>query len=512
MIVIVLAAGRGTRMGDIHLPKALLPYKGRAVLDHIFKAWPDGSSFVIAHPEGDSRIKDYVESMYPYNTFVSYVSVPETLISTGPIGTLAWCLQEMAAPAPIGVTVADGVYGKVVVGSPPAKVTLYCEPKPGQHQDYLCVWPPENGFPFTPTEEIFEKTADCPEDSTCWSGVMVAHDVLALRKTLGLVLEQEKPSGAEFSYRDFFLAYGKHAIDLQPLRFVDLGTKEKFEAAQVFEGADYSKPDQVTYVGSTVVKRFRDVDTAQAFVDRHASLVHHGAGWVVPHKVRRLGEFVSYPFVKGSPVEKISDYDFGILLSRLRTHLWGLDLRDSESSSSYFLYAAKTRERVIKYLLEHPEKALPGQPRWTDKLQTAFWSTCDPAKVCPIHGDLTLDNIVLESGVSRFTLIDWRPMVSTSATAFGDIHYDLAKLWVSILIDIHAIKTTGLVDGKLPTHANSVGLQEVLYGFCSKLGIRYTTVVRYGVLLMAAMCGVHKDPLATALYDRSLELSNIVVS
>ena len=57
------------------------------------------------------------------------------------------------------------------------------------------------------------------------------------------------------------------------------------------------------------------------------------------------------------------------------------------------------------------------------------------------HGDLQFDNIIYQEnfGFGDFKLIDWRQSFGHS-TEYGDIYYDLAKLYGGLLISYYDIK------------------------------------------------------------------------
>ena len=56
-----------------------------------------------------------------------------------------------------------------------------------------------------------------------------------------------------------------------------------------------------------------------------------------------------------------------------------------------------------------------------------------------IHGDLQFDNVIISES-SEFKVIDWRHEFG-SIVEYGDIYYDLAKLYGGFIIDYSKIKT-----------------------------------------------------------------------
>ena len=56
-----------------------------------------------------------------------------------------------------------------------------------------------------------------------------------------------------------------------------------------------------------------------------------------------------------------------------------------------------------------------------------------------IHGDLQFDNIIYNKKLNKFILIDWRQDFA-GQIEFGDLYYDIAKLYGGILLNYDYIK------------------------------------------------------------------------
>jgi hypothetical protein len=56
-----------------------------------------------------------------------------------------------------------------------------------------------------------------------------------------------------------------------------------------------------------------------------------------------------------------------------------------------------------------------------------------------IHGDLQFDNIIINQDSEDFMLIDWRQDFANESE-FGDIYYDIAKLYGGIILNYDLIK------------------------------------------------------------------------
>ena len=67
-------------------------------------------------------------------------------------------------------------------------------------------------------------------------------------------------------------------------------------------------------------------------------------------------------------------------------------------------------------------------------LQSIPWKELFHGIPCFIHGDLQFQNILFNKRSKKFLLIDWRQDFAGNVK-FGDLYYDLAKLYGGILMN-----------------------------------------------------------------------------
>ena len=67
------------------------------------------------------------------------------------------------------------------------------------------------------------------------------------------------------------------------------------------------------------------------------------------------------------------------------------------------------------------------------------WDYLCNGKATFIHGDLNFDNVLYDDFKNNFLLIDWRQDFA-GELEFGDIYYDLAKIYGGILLNYDCIK------------------------------------------------------------------------
>ena len=76
MKICILAAGKGTRMGEYgeKINKSLLPIRNKAIISHIIDSFLDSDEFVIALGYRGYQVKEYLSMAHPERKF-QYVDV-----------------------------------------------------------------------------------------------------------------------------------------------------------------------------------------------------------------------------------------------------------------------------------------------------------------------------------------------------------------------------------------------------------------------------------------------------
>jgi hypothetical protein len=294
--------------------------------------------------------------------------------------------------------------------------------------------------------------------------------------------------------------------------FVDLGTSDKYNAATKEQNV-WAKSDLITYTDARtdrVVKFFKSLEHASGFYRRGIGLRD---SIYVPEGLAQHKNFVSYVRAPGTSVFSLDTQVLRTLLNDLytilwksqRTTFWVLPQEKIPKVTLLNLFADKTKERLEMF----HQKTGVNVDAWMSLLEQPMWRTPLYTKTGKIHGDLTLDNIIYDPVADSFTFIDWRPATCTEhGSVYGDVYYDLAKLWLSLYLDLNATRRLGTGE---PVVRGDVNLLTTFQAWC-KLNafgdvFDYDTIVRQAILLMAAMSGVHSEPTASGFYDLSFKLA-----
>jgi hypothetical protein len=529
MDVFILAAGKGKRMANTlwpEVPKCLLPYKGKAILAHIidsFLNWKEDSPtwlsgppvFYVAVPVGDKLISSYVLSTYGSVLDIRFVEVKDT--GAGPINSFMELAMFRDTSDPFVVTVSDCVMDLGYRQFLTEGNFLGCSKVPeSQQTDYLNIVMRPTSRP----EYVEKQKVPDPDTSFAWSGLAFIHDARHYIKHAADMLDEfDSDAGSEVSYTALFSTFkvpgSVHPLQFFHQDFLDLGTSDKYNEATKAQNV-WAKGDQITYPDSPtgrVVKYFKDHSTAANFVARGTEL---RKSLYLPTSLTQNTNFVSYVRAPGESIRVPTTKQLIDLLNDLYTSLW----REPSNSEWVLLqerkpkvtplglFSEKTKERLIQFCTNTGTNI----DAWLTLLDDPKWATFSHTKLGRIHGDLTLDNIVQDPASETYTFIDWRPSTCTEpGSPYGDVYYDLAKLWLSIYLDLAATRELGT--GVLVIRWD-LNLLVTFQAWC-KLNtfddvFDYETIVRQAILLMAAMSGVHTEPVASGFFNLSLRLAHHV--
>jgi hypothetical protein len=526
MDVFILAAGSGKRMANTlwpDVPKCLLPYNGKAILAHTidsFLNWGDDAPkwlpgapvFYVAVPAGDTLISSYVQATYGTALNFHFVEVENT--GAGPLNSFLELALFRSSNDPFVVTVSDSIM------DPGFRHFLakgnylgYAKVPAEQQTDYLNIVRRLISYP----EYVEKQRVPDTSASFAWSGMALVSDAhWYIQHAANLLDAFEADSGTEVSYAAFFSTF-KVSGGVEPLRFfhqnfLDLGTADKYNEATKSQNV-WAKSDQITYPDSPtgrVVKYFKDLETATNFVARGVGLQ---TALYVPLSLIQHSNFVSYIRAPGESLRMPTTKQLIDLLNDMHTSLW------SEPANSEGLWtqarrpkvtpldlvADKTRKRLVRFRTNTGTDI----SSWLSLLNNPKWTTFLHTKIGRIHGDLTLDNIIHDPASDTYTFIDWRPSTCTEPESiYGDVYYDLAKLWLSIYLDLATTRELGT--GVIVVRWE-LNLLVTFKAWCTMNSFNgvfdYDTIVRQAILLMAAMAGVHSEPIASGFYNLSLQLA-----
>ena len=218
---------------------------------------------------------------------------------------------------------------------------------------------------------------------------------------------------------------------------------------------------------------------------------------------------------------------FRQLLEWLNENLWtkkNVDKKILIKSCQNFYYK-KTLNRLKSFQNSNPDYIFPKKidgvtvtpiPKLFEKIN---WDMLYEGIPSFIHGDLQFDNIIYNEKLNKFILIDWRQDFA-GQIEFGDLYYDIAKLYGGILLNYDYIKK-GLFkvnqDGDelnidFKVRDNSSAYIEILEEYIESNKMNKKIVLFLVGLIYINMAPLHHKPFNFLLFGLGTKILNDAIS
>ena len=442
----IVSSGKGTRMHHLteNINKALLPINGKAVISHIIDKVPEEYDIIITTGYKAELLKEYCEAVHSDRNII-FVHVPDYDSETsGPGASLLNCKQILQRPFYFS-TVDCMIKGNL----------------PLIDADWIGVSPtsiPEIYFTIQIDENLnITNVKNKSKDGYDYAfiGLSAIYDYTKFWKTLETNISN---TGEVVS------AYmSDYEVEARIIEWYDTGAIDTYNNIKQLMEKNYfvlNKNDEYFYnVNSKIIKIFINSDICKNRIKRAEIL----KGFA-PELTYKGNNTYAYNKFEGNTLYEIDDYkSFKDLLHWLKK-FWKIENVNIKDDAKLF-YHDKTYKRLNKFLEKYPNidnisHNIDGEDYkdlkyYLDKIDWSILEDCLPSK--NFHGDLQFDNIIHQNhlGFSDFKLIDWRQSFGNS-TEYGDIYYDLAKLYGGLLISYYDMKKNNFsfddIDGNIKLH------------------------------------------------------------
>lgn len=501
--VCILTAGRGMRLGDLGkiINKSLLPYKGKAIIDHIIEKYDNQTEFVIALGYLGDQVKNYLKLAHP-KLKVRYIVVPNWQgRGSGPGTSILACEEELQSP--FFLYVCDGFWDSKINDYKNNVVDVGFS---GSDLSDYCNFQARNGV----VTKIFNKIKT-PKSKDIFT--FTGHAFIKNYKVFFKAIKNSKKLIEDESQliNGFYPMISKGILKINSSNWIDLGTLENYQKAiGESERYNFSKVDEFFYyTGKTIIKFFADPNTTR---DRYERILQNPS--VFPRKLKIQGQFYAYEYQEGKTFYEVGTPEMlSQFLSWAEKKLW---LPKSIDDDSFRLlcqkfYHQKTLERILLYQnkFRNDDKISIINSKKIPSIDLIFkkinWDEIKTGIPCFFHGDLQFENFIVTK--NSFVMIDWRQNFAGSIEV-GDKYYDLAKLLGGIWLQYDLIKKG---DFKVICSDNSVrfdfarriSFQEmelVLKDFVLKNNLNWKKVQTITGLIYLNMAPLHHEPFSRLLF------------
>lgn len=442
--VCILAAGKGGRLGYLtnHLSKGLLPINDKAIISWIIEKFPTDSEFVVAIGYKKETIKEYLLAAYP-NLHFTFVEVDNyDGPKSGPGYSMSLCkpyLQE-----PFYVVTVDCI----VTNDIPSLDTNWLGVS-FTHRPYMFATVKFDAY--NNVKHVLNKDINGYEHAYIGLAGIKQYDVFWSNLETYLHKNNDKEQEKISAFYDIEKYSEFKAIEMD---WLDTGTPENYEYAvdvlgtKTVIGLPKCIDDITYYVNNRIIKLFSQPNKATLRIQRGNIEYLRD---IVP-KFSFQGEYVyAYEWLDAKNLYEADDINvFKDFLSWINTKLWNKPKKYPEgfSNTCAIFYRDKTLHRLNMFI----DKRLPFYTHDIkinklncrniyDTLQLIDWDDIFLGFPGTYHGDLNFSNILVTSNLTgnHFTLIDWRESFGDQ-TEFGDIYYDLAKLYAGTDVSWYKIQ------------------------------------------------------------------------
>lgn len=509
--VLILAAGVGSRLKNLtkNINKGLLPINNKAIISYIIKKFPSEYEFIIALGYKGESLKEYCKIVYPNHkfTFVTIDNIEGE--GSGPGYSALQCKQYLQRP--FYFTVADCIIDSDVPHLDGNWLGVYPTSYPEKYST-INIDDNENILNFVNKNIIGYDNA--------FTGLASIWDFEIFWKEL----ETNIVNGEIVTAFNHINKYP--GFKIKHLKWLDTGNLDDLNKTKEYLGDNplslYKTTDEITYRENKFIK-FNPNELIIQNKTKRAEILKD----IIPSGFSSSKYFISYDWETGNTLYQ---YD------TLEYYTKFLDFYESIIKKSEFIegnvnefksfYEEKTTQRKNNFIHIHGDH-YAEQPYLINNveydslnniLQKILIDYSSKITYSLFHGDLQFDNILFNNVTNKFTYIDWRESFSGN-TNFGDIYYDLAKLYGGCIIPYNKVKDESYIslnEGLTAVNYSYTISNELLQfrhvyeRWIEKQHFDLNKIKLITGLIFLNMSPLHTDKFSKMLWFKSIELlSNV---
>lgn len=504
--VLILAAGKGERLKPLtdNISKALLPINNRAIISKLIKKFPNDYKFVITLAHKGKDIEDYLNITYPSHDF-EFVYIDDiTSNSSGP-GYSALATKEFLN-RPFYLLTVD---------------CLVTSPLPSLYENWLGVHPtsfPEKYATVDIDENgIIKKVINKSEKG--FSSAFIGIASISDHEIFWKELEQNIQNGELIDAFNNLNNYSD--FKTKNLDWFDTGNLDDLEKARIFFD---DKPLSLTKNNNEIVykednkflKFIPDKTRLENILARSKSIEKF-----LPKNIGIKESFLHYDWIDGTTLYELNEVEK--YNSFIDYYFENIEFLDSNAKDLESFYINKTKKRLktftdirgldySKNLYSINGKQYPSMNETI--LNFDFGKLLKNKYTKNFHGDLQFDNILYADG--KYFYVDWRDSFGFSTT-YGDVYYDLAKLYGGMLLPYNLMKDesnielyefSGNVEFKIKEIEEMIIVVDYFKDKIKSYDLDFDLVKDITGLIFVNMSPLHDEKFSKLLWFKGLSLLN----
>ncbi len=437
MKICILTAGKGSRIGDLceNINKALLPINHKPILSKIIEKFDKKDTFVIGLGYKSEQIKRYLKIAHPDRKIIFINIKNHDGEGSGPGLSLLNCKKYLNEPfvfIPCDCNFLDEFKNES------DKNWIGISKVPINESDQYCNVLVKKGI----VKNIIDKEK-APSNYYTFTGLTYIkdHEIFwkGLKKEVLIKNEHQISNGLK-------VIMEKSNLHVKKIKWQDMGTLKQFQEIQKQSDLlSIEKSNEFIYfINNKVIKFF----TKEKIIDNKI-LKAKMKPLFFPNTKKIEKNFYYYDYWEGDIFYNSGNIDlFKKLLILLEKKFWiskKVNKNKMKNMCKTF-YQDKTINRINLFSDLNPQYVLPKTVNKEKIFSLKYilkkipWNLVNNGTACFIHGDLNFSNILYNKKNDKFMLIDWRQDFAGEID-FGDIYYDLAKLYAGITMNFnHIIK------------------------------------------------------------------------